>query len=141
MNTIDNPACQTWRPRAAAQRLQTGPPPGTADLPPAVRLPRGDVKTGNPSHPQNAQAGHFRRRMRTTGWRVLVRRPVRVVRVVTGVLAHDQPQAQAACALSSSRHRMIIRKDAMRGSADYMKSRRDPVFPVLRRVTCGRPVN
>jgi hypothetical protein len=38
-------------------------------------------------------------------------------------------------------HRMIIRKDAMSASADYMKLRRDPVFPVLRRVTCGRPVN
>ena len=72
---------------------------------------------------------------------VLVRRPVRVVSVVTGVLAQDQPQARAACALSSSRRRMIIRKDAMRGSADYMKPRRDPVFPVLRRVTCGRSVN
>jgi len=92
-------------------------------------------------HPQNAQAGHFRRRIRTTGWRVLVRRPVRVVRVVTGVLAQDQPQARAACALSSSRHRMITRKDAMRGLADYMKPRRDLVFSVLRRVTCGRPVN
>src|SRR5690348_1167176 len=33
MNTFGNSACQTWRPRAAAQRLQTGPPPGTADWP------------------------------------------------------------------------------------------------------------
>jgi hypothetical protein len=64
-----------------------------------------------------------------TGWRVLVRRPVRVVRVVTGVLVQDQPRARAACALSSSRHRTITRKDAMSGSADYMKPWRDPVFP------------
>jgi hypothetical protein len=64
--------------------------------------------------------------MRTTGWRVLVRRPVRVMHVVTGVLAQDQPQAWAACALSSSRRQMINRKDAMRRSADYMKPRPDP---------------
>jgi len=55
--------------------------------------------------------------------------------------AGDDGLDRAACALSSSRHRMITRKDAMRGSADYMKPRRDLVFSVLRRVTCGRPVN
>lgn len=62
-------------------------------------------------------------------------------RNVTHIHTQDQPQARATCALSSSRHRMITRKDAMGGSADYVKPWRDGVSSVLRRVTCGRPVN
>ena len=46
-----------------------------------------------------------------------------------------------ACALSSSGRQMIRRKDAMRGSAETMRRRRDPVFPELHRVACGRHVN
>jgi len=53
---------------------------------------RSAAERADGGHPQNAHAGHIRRRMRTTGGRVQVRCPVRVVRVVViGVLAQDQP--------------------------------------------------
>jgi len=46
---------------------------------------------------QNAHTGHFDRRMRTPGGRVLLQRPVRAMRVVVvGVLAEDQPRVPFA---------------------------------------------
>ena len=62
---------------------------GAAELAPYMLLDADDV--------QNAHTGHFGRRMRTTGGRVLPQCPARAMRVVVvGVLAQDQPQVPFA---------------------------------------------